>query len=643
MDRRTIRDQLKEDQIVETRLVAIVVLSLLLVLVLAARLYYLQVSQHEHFAELATKNRVNQHPIGPVRGLIYARDGQPLALNKRAYNLEIQKNRVDNLDQLIAELRTLIELSDEQIERLYKLVKVRPGFERQILRTNLTDEEAASFSAQQHRLKGAYLVASLHRYYPQGELTGNVVGYVGRINQRDQQTIDTESYAGTDYIGKLGIEANYESILLGGVGSENIETNAHGREVRSLDRQLPSTGKTLYLSVDLDLQQKASDVLQDIEAAVVAIDPQSGEILAFVSEPGYDPNPFVNGISQKAYDALRLSDRRPLLNRALNGRYAPGSTVKGFMGLVGMQNGIGASERVYCPGWFSLPNSSHRYRCWRHWGHGSVNLTDAIEQSCDVYFYNLAKRVGIDELSVRLKEYGFGVATGVDIQNEPTALMPSREWKKRARDQVWYPGETVITGIGQGFMLATPLQLASATATLANRGIFVQPHFLTSVQDPTTGELEEMSYPRKIVNDKVGRAAYDIVINAMVDVVHGSKGTARAQGKNLPFKMAGKTGTAQVRSIAQGKKYDAENTPKKFRDHALFIAFAPVDNPRIALSVVVEHGGGGSRVAAPIARKIIEYYLVDKLKLFERPVVDTPVPSGLVPPRQVLAQPAPVQ
>ena len=613
-----IRDHLREAAIVQSRLVMISFLVFLLAIILIARLAHLQINLYEKFSSLANENRVDTRPIAPVRGLIYDRNGELLAVNERAYNLEILPRKVKDMDALIVSIQKWIDLSEEDIEHFLKLVKHHPSFEQQVLRANLSESEAARYSAHQHELVGSYLVAALQRRYPEGELMGHVLGYVGRINDRDVKRIDKQAYGGTHYIGKLGIEENYEDVLLGEVGSKDVETNAHGRPVKTLSRTLPKTGKSLYLSLDTPLQRKAASLLEGVEGSVVALDPKTGEILAFVSAPGYDTNPFVNGISRINYAALRESDRRPLLNRALSGRYAPGSTVKGFMGLIAMKNGISPSETVFAPGFYRLPNSRHRYRCWKKNGHGKVDLHDAIVQSCDVYFYRNAKRLGIDRLHAGMTAFGFGQLTNIDIPNEPSGLMPSREWKKRVRGKPWYPGETVITGIGQGFMLATPLQLATATALLANRGQPVVPHFLTAVQDSVNGDLVQLEYEIPEQLSGISDAAYDEVIKAMRDVVHGPRGTARRIGKGLEYQIAGKTGTAQVKSIPQGQKYDKENTPKKYRDHALFVAFAPVEDPKIALAVIVEHGGGGSKVAAPIAKEVIDYYLVERLGLYVR-------------------------
>jgi len=613
-----IRDHLREAAIVQSRLVMISFLVLLLAVILIIRLAYLQVYQFEKFSDLANRNRVSTHPIAPVRGLIFDRNGMPLAANERAYNLEILPKQVEDMDGLLDAIGVLVELSEKDVEQFRKLVKYRPSFQRQVLRAKLTEKEAARYSAHQHELAGSYLVAALQRSYPEGELMGHALGYVGRISDKDVKRIDKKAYGGTHYIGRQGIEEQYESILLGEVGSEDVETNAHGQQVRALTKQLPKTGKTLFLSLDTELQRKTTELLSGYEAAAVALDPKTGEILAFVSVPGYDTNPFVNGISVPAYAALRESDRRPLINRALYGRYAPGSTIKGFMGLIAMSNGIPSSETVFAPGWYSLPNSRHRYRCWKKTGHGVMDLHDAIVQSCDVYFYRNAKRLGIDLLHDEMSAFGFGQKTGIDIPNENSGLMPSREWKKRKIGQPWYPGETVITGIGQGYMLATPLQLAAAVALLANRGQPIIPHLLTAVQDPDDGTLEQIQYKKPEKLSGISDAAYAEVIQAMRDVVHGPRGTARKIGKGLEYEMAGKTGTAQVKSIPQGQKYDKKNTPKKYRDHSLFVAFAPVDDPKIALAVIIEHGGGGSKVAAPIAGKIIDFYLVDRLGLYNR-------------------------
>ncbi|MGI9318851.1 MAG: penicillin-binding protein 2 [bacterium] len=611
-----VRNYLLESRIVHSRIVLtfgiVVVLSLLLVL----RIGYLQITQHLRFYELAQDNRVDLVPLPPVRGLIYDRNGVILAQNFRVYNLEILPDQVQDMDDLLDQLGQLVELTDEDLERFRTLLRRRPSFERQTLRANLSEREASRLAVNLHRYQGAELKARLQRNYTQGDLTAHVVGYVGRISPDDLEEIDNQKYRGLEYIGKSGIEAFYESALLGKSGFERVETNAHGKVIRSLEQIASDAGKTIHLSLDMPLQRKSIEALEGYEGSVVAIEPTTGDVLAFASVPGYDPNPFVNGISKKDYSALRASDRRPLLNRSLYGRYAPGSTIKGFMSLVGMENGVNHSHTIFCGGYYRLPGYRHRYRDWKKSGHGTMDGHNAIVQSCDVYYYRLAKQLGIDQMHEGMSRFGFGKPSGIDLLGEPSGLMPSKEWKRDARGQPWYPGETIITGIGQGYMLVTPLQLAAATATLANRGRQVAPRFLTAVENPQSQTRENVPPRETAIIETRNEKAYDYVLSAMRDVVHGKKGTARRIGKNIRYEMAGKTGTAQVKSIAQNETYREEDTEKKFRDHSLFIGFAPLDQPKIAIAIIIEHGGSGSRTAAPIARKLIDYYLLDRLKMF---------------------------
>ena len=611
-----VRDYLNESRLVHSRILALLIVVVLLALALVVRLGYLQIAQYERFATLAQNNRIDLYALPPVRGLIYDRNGQPLASNFRVFNLEVLPDKVEDMDSLLNELGQIIYLDDEEIEQFRALLKKRPAFERQTLKANLSEEEAAILAINQHRYPGAELKARLQRFYPQGDIAAHVVGYVGRISAEDLETIDNQVYRGMEYIGKSGIEAYYEDTLMGKSGVTRVETNAHGRIVRQLEQVPPDTGQTIHLSLDVELQKKAIEVLEGYEGSVVAIEPSSGEVLAFASVPAYDPNPFVNGISSKDYAALRASERRPLLNRALYGRYAPGSTIKGFMSLVGMENGISHDTSIFCPGYYSLPGHRHRYRDWTKSGHGQMNGHSAIVQSCDVYYYRMAKRLGIDRMHEGMTKYGFGRQTGIDLLGEPSGLMPSQEWKRKVRGQVWYPGETIIAGIGQGYMLTTPLQLAAATATLANRGQQVTPRFLAEIEHPESQLREQIDPLAQAIEARIGDRAYQLVIDAMQDVVHGKRGTARRIGQDIRYQMAGKTGTAQVKSIAQNQSYDEASTPKYHRDHSLFIGFAPLEDPKIAVAVVVEHAGSGSRVAAPIARQMIDYYLLDRLGLF---------------------------
>jgi penicillin-binding protein 2 len=608
-----VRDYLNESRLIHGRIIFLIGAVLVLTLLLVIRLGYLQIYQHERFSTLAQKNRIDLYSLPPVRGLIYDRNGEVLAQNFRVYNLEILPDKVEDMDDLLDQLSRIVELTPADIKHFRSLLLKRPSFERQTLKANLSEDEAAVLAINQHRYPGAELQARLQRYYPEGEVASHVVGYVGRISADDLESIDNKIYRGMEYIGKNGIEAYYEDILLGKSGVTRVETNAHGRIVRQLEQIAPDTGKTIHLSLDIELQKKSIQALEGFEGSVVAIEPGTGEILAFASFPSYNPNPFVNGISSKGYSKLRGSERRPLLNRALYGRYAPGSTIKGFMSLVGMENGISHSTESYCPGFYRLPGHSHRYRCWKKPGHGLLDGHDSIVQSCDVYFYRLAKQLGIDRMHEGMSRFGFGQQTGIDLLGEPTGLMPSKEWKKQARGQPWYPGETIITGIGQGYMLATPLQLAAATATLANRGMKISPKFLSAIEHPQS-QIREAIEPKVIGIEKLRQDEfYEQVISSMRDVIHGKRGTARRLGKDINYQMAGKTGTAQVKSIAQNQTYDEENTIKKHKDHSLFVGFAPLDDPKIAIAVVVEHAGSGSRTAAPIGGSLINYYLTQRL------------------------------
>ncbi len=611
-----VRDYLRERVLIQNRIILCFIFIALLILALFFRLAYLQVIQHEQYSTLAQNNRFELFSMPPIRGLIYDRNGEILAQNIHVYNLEVLPEKVENMDELLSEIGQFIELTDNDLTRFQKLLKKRPPFEWQTLKVNLNEEESSMLSINQHQYPGIQLRARLQRHYPQGGLVSHLIGYVGRISSDDLDKIDPLTYQGMEYIGKGGVEEFYETTLLGKPGAERVETNAHGRVIRKFEQITPAAGKNIHLSLDFKLQQKSMEALEGYEGAVVAIEPGSGEVLAFASVPTYDPNPFVNGISETEYSVLRSSERKPLFNRALYGRYAPGSTIKGFLSLVGMENNISHNRQSFCPGWYSLPGHTHQYRCWNKSGHGNVDGDQAIIQSCDVYFYRLARLLGIDLMKEGMARFGFGEQTGIDLLGEPAGLMPSREWKKRVRGELWFPGETVITGIGQGYMLTTPLQLASVTATLASRGIKATPKLLTEIEHPQNESREAVPPEVRLVDLKNDRF-YDIVIKSMRDVVHGQRGTARRIGQDIPYEMAGKTGTAQVKSIRQNEVYDEENTEKKFRDHSLFVGFAPLDDPKIAIAVIVEHAGSGSKTAAPIARKLLDYYLIERLGIIE--------------------------
>jgi len=606
----TIKDYLFESHLFMQRSVQALVFAALLIAVLLGRLVYLQVLAHEHYTTLSDDNRIKILPLPPNRGLIFDRNGIILADNLPSYRLEITPEQIHDMQATLDELAKVVEIRDVDRKRFDRLLARTPSFKPIPLRFHLSDEEVARFAIDRHRFPGVDIVAGLSRHYPHGSLAAHALGYVGRVDERDLQQIDPSNYSGTTHIGKVGVEKTYEATLHGTVGYRQVETNAEGRVLRTLVRTPPVPGENLYLTLDAELQHAAEQAFGDETGAAIAIDPDSGGILAFVSEPSFDPNLFVNGVDTETYKSLRDDEDQPLFNRGLRGQYPPGSTIKPFVGLGGLEQGITTEHaHTFCPGFYQLPGKDRKYRDWKRWGHGSVDLNSAIAQSCDVYFYDLALSMGIDRLHDYLAQFGFGKRTGVDISGELGGLLPSREWKRAVRGQPWFPGETLITGIGQGFMLTTPLQLASATATLSEYGRRMKPHIVASTQ--LSDDLELTPVP----NDPVmyipidDREHWHAVIEAMHDVVQGRTGTARKVGQDAPYTIAGKTGTAQVFGLKEEEKYDASKLEEKLHDHSLFIAFAPIDHPKIAVAVVVEHGGSGSHVAAPIARTIMDAYL----------------------------------
>ena len=487
----------------------------------------------------------------------------------------------------------------------------------------LTDEEIANFAIQRPRFAGVDFKPRLVRHYPDGAAVAHAVGYVGALNSDDLRQLDPARYAGTSHTGKTGVEGSFESDLHGSAGYRHLVTNARGRQVPGDSSQLldslpidekPAPGANVYLSIDLDLQLLATRLMEGRRGAVVALDPQSGEVLALVSAPSFDPNLFAVGMSTAQYSELENNVDVPLFNRAVRGRYPPGSTIKPMLALAALETGAtNLTRKTFCVGYFMLPNSTHRYRDWKPEGHGPVDLHDAIEQSCDVYFYEISQEIGIDNMHDYLDRFGLGKKTGVDIGGEQAGVVPSREWKRNnfsnRDDQRWYHGETVIASIGQGFMLATPLQLAAAAAALATRGKHFRPHLVAAVEDALSGK-RTLVIPERLPDVEISNSFYwDNIISAMHDVMQGTRGTARAVGSGAPYKMAGKSGTAQVVSIAQDEEYDEEEIEERQRDHALFISFAPLDEPRIAVAVVVENGSSGSGVAAPVAKAIMDQYL----------------------------------
>ena len=611
--RERLKDDYLETRLIQRRIIVSAVIVVLMMSLVLVRLYMLQVVEHDHYSTLSNSNRVRLKALPPARGLIYDRNGVVLADNLPAYRLEIIREQVDDLETTLQGLEEYVEISELEIKRFRQALKRRRPFESVPLLLNLSDDEVAILAVNLHKFEGVEINARLNRNYPLGAHAVHALGYVGRIDERDLSRVDETHYAGTSHIGKLGLEKFYEDILHGDVGYQRVEVNASGRTLRVLEEEAPVAGKNLHLTIDSKLQQLAEDLFSDKRGAVVAIDPNSGEILALVSMPSFDPNLFVNGISVKDYSALRDSIDRPLFNRALTGQYPPGSTTKPFFGLAGLEYSVvGPRQKKFCGGYYLLPNEERRYRDWKKEGHGPMDLVSAITQSCDVYFYDLSYGLGIDRMSEFMTQFGFGERTGIDSTGERPGLMPSREWKRRARGMPWFPGETLITGIGQGALLATPLQLASSTGALANKGRQYRPHLVKWIDNDDGSENEEKE--PELIHDYTLKknSNWKHVVKGMVNVVHGLRGTANRIGVDAPYKIAGKTGTAQVFGIAQDEEYDEETVSDRLRDHALFVAFAPAEKPEIAIAVIVENGGHGSSVAAPIARKMMDAYLLKK-------------------------------
>lgn len=607
--RQTIKDHIRESRLFNERAAWAVFISLFLLGCIAARMVYLQVINYKHFSTLSDGNRISLVAVAPMRGFIYDRNGVLLAHNIPSFSLEIIPEKAGNLDQTIARLREIIAISDEDVRRFYRQMRHKRSFASIPLRFNLNDEEMARFAVERHHFPGVETEARALRHYPLGKLGVHAIGYVGRISEDELRQLD-ENYAATDFIGKTGVERSYEGILHGKIGFKQVETNALGRSLRELSQIAPTPGQSLHLTLDADLQRAAEEALGERRGAVVVIDPRTGDVLALASMPGYDPNLFVAGIDQRTYDSLQNSLDKPLFNRALRGQYPPGSTIKPFIGLAGLESDrIRANTTSYCPGWFSLEGDSHRYRDWKPQGHGTMNLESAIAQSCDVYFYDLALALGIDRIHDYLDLFGFGTLTGIDLREERAGLLPSRDWKRAQHNQPWYRGETVITGIGQGYMLATPLQLAHAVAALGARGKVYRPRLVQSLELPGDGTLQTLPPAMTgeiAINDAQN---WDDVVEAMRKVVHAPNGTANAAGRGAPVQFAGKTGTAQVFGIRQDQRYVEKDVAERLRDHALFVAFAPVQDPEIAIAVIVENGGSGSGQAAPVARRLIDHYL----------------------------------
>jgi len=603
-------DPTRERNIFVGRIVIASFFVLAMALVLLARYADLQVTQHQDFVTNSDNNRVHIRPVPPARGVIYDRNGEILADNRPASNLTIIRERTKDLNSLITKIGSLIQLSDADIKRFYKRLERRRPFEQTPLKFNLSAEEQAILAVNEYLLEGIKVSARLTRSYPKGELFAHVVGYVGRINERELRAIDSIKYSGTDSIGKVGLEKFYEQNLLGEVGSEHVETNAKGRVMRVLDQADPNAGNDLVLHLDSRLQQISYDAFDGERGALIAMDIKNGGILAMVSAPSYDPNLFVSGISQKNYDLLVNSTDKPLFNRAIRGQYPPGSTVKPLFGLIGLTNkNITTDTKIEDPGYFIMEGIERPWRDHnsKRGGHGSdVDLAEAIIESCDVFFYKMGIKTGIDALSSQSAMFGLGTKTGIDLPGEASGIMPTRKWKKESRNAAWYNGDTINMSIGQGFMLTTPLQLAVMASRIASKGNIVQPQIVKSINNKVQPTIFLPS------DSKIDEENWTYVHGAMKDVVHSSRGTAKSISSGLLYQIAGKTGTAQVVSINADEDYDKSKLNKRQWDHALFIAFAPAENPEVAIGLIVENGEHGSSVAAPIARKVLDAYMSNR-------------------------------
>ncbi len=596
------------------RLVVAAVLVVVAFLGLLARFVYLQVIKHEEFRTLAESNRISVVPVTPNRGIITDRNGIVLASNYSAYTIEITPSRIKDVEATLDELGTVIEITVRDRKRFKKLLEESKNFESLPIRTRLTDEEVARFAANRFRFPGVEIKARLFRQYPFGEVASHVLGYIGRVNDKDLERIaraeQTANYKGTDYIGKVGIELSYEHELHGQTGVEEVEIDAGGRAVRTLSRSAPTSGNNLKLSLDIRLQQYVEDLFGERRGALVAVDPTSGDIIAYVSKPGYDPNLFVEGIDAQNWEALNTSPDKPLLNRPMRGAYPPGSTYKPFMALWALEAGKRTpSQGIADPGYFTLGN--HTWRDDKKGGHGWVDMYASIVHSCDTYYYKLGSETEIDDIHAFMQQFSFGQQTGVDIEGELTGVLPSREWKRQRfkREPKWQAGDSVSAAIGQGFNTFTPLQLATATAILANDGVAFRPHLVKAIENIRTGEVRAVA-PAPTHTVPLKEANLQVVKRALVGV--NKEGTGARAFAGAPYESGGKTGTAQVVAMKEGP-YDASKVEERFRDHAWFIAFAPAVKPRIALAVLVENAGFGAQHAAPLARAVLDYFLLGKV------------------------------
>ncbi len=602
-----------ERRIFLSRLLLVSVGLAALLTVIFSRLFHLQIVNYGHFTTKALENRIKIEPLVPTRGLIFSRDGHLLAGNRASFSLVVIPEKITDMSKSLSRLASKLGMDEAELKQ--NLVNaIGKKFNKHVLKTSLTEKEVAIFSVNRFQFQGFTIVPNLTRVYPLRDQMAHALGYVGRIQPAELKQVDKANYRGTRFIGKTGVEHSLETVLHGKAGYQRVEVNAEGRVIRIVERRDPVPGNNLYLTIDATLQSEAFNALNGKVGSVVAIDPNNGEVLVAVSNPSFDPNLFVGGITQKKYDDLVTSKGRKLFNRFLQGQYPPGSTIKPIIALGALEVGVENSDNhIFCPGFFLLTENGRPYRCWAEKGHGEINMETSIARSCDVYYYQLAQKFGIQGIHDSLKKFGLGKETGIDVAGEKSGLVPSASWKKLVKGKSWYKGETLISGIGQGFMLTTPMQLAHATSILATKGNISTPHFLNYAQSGVEKIYGELEVRKLVLKNKEN---WDVVRGAMVEVIHGKSGTARSSKLDNGILFAGKTGTAQVSSVDRDLKRLSDEIPIHLRDHALFIGYAPAENPKIAIAVVVENGGSGSRVAAPIAKRVIDKFFVRQSNSF---------------------------
>jgi penicillin-binding protein 2 len=612
--RATIRDDSAEANLVARRTFVALAIVMILMGILLFNVFNLQVNHHQSYQTRSNENRIKLLPVAPNRGLIYDRNGTLLAENRPVYNLEVVPEEAKNLEQSISELAVLLSISDEKQRKFLNNSKRKRRFKSQVLKSRLTQQEVAIFSVNQHKYPGFSVEARLARYYPFGDTLTHAIGYVAKINKDEHLKLQMDgtdiNYRATRDIGKLGIEKYYETQLHGKVGSEEVEVNHRGKILRTLNSTAPEPGQDLILTIDIGLQQIAQAALDDKRGAIVVMDARDGGVLAFYSNPSYDPNLFVNGISNKDYKAL-LNPDRPLVNRVTKGIYPPASTIKPHLAMLALDEGVITEKtKIHDPGFFKLPKAAHKWRDWQAWGHGKVDVYKAIEESCDTYFYEVGYRLGIDKISEFMYQFGFGQLTGIDIHEEKSANLPSREWKETTYKRPWYPGDTPNISIGQGYWTATPMQIANAINILVNRGQRFIPHLVAASKQSDRVQIINRDERAPVTLKK--SANWDIALKAMYNTIHKPNGTAHSAFYGAEYTAGGKTGTAQIVSIAQGEKYDAKKLSERQRDNAMYVGFAPYEKPEIVLAVAVENSGGGASVGAPIARTLMDYYFSNK-------------------------------